>query len=269
MANLTGRTYITPPTVKPSKAGILNAADVRDATHELMGVAYDLDTQVSIATLEGDYFTCAATAAMEDTQGFAFQEGGDPFALYYGVACTTGATEAEFTEKASKSFAAAESFGIERHLWENVFPEDAVDLTPAGGPVKPKRALGLLLEWAGQRYLGTPLIHAGKLLSVYLAGEALLDPDSDEAATVGGAILVNGAGYFGKNVGVVAGDDDPEQIADNEAWMYVTGSIVILRGAEETRVVTEYSTNQRVAIAGRVYVPVVEQIVARIRVVVE
>ena len=259
-----GRTYVQPPTLTPAEGGIFQAAEVVDVSgHELMGVAYDSEGTYNLETVDADLATCI-TAALAEPEGFSLVESEDPFEVNAAVKCfASGGSEQEYLDEAERRITASSQREVEQWLWEVIFPAKAVDITPGGTAVKAKLGLGLLQEYAGKVYNFVPTLHFGKLTGTFLASADLVKFDEDEAAVQGGAQAVNGAGYFSKAGpgGVAAGP--------GEAWLYMTGQIVLRQSEISTYVATEHEKNQRVAYGLRTYLATIDGFVAAIKITLE
>lgn len=195
----TGNTRVEAPAFVPAKGGILDVVEVVTATpHELMGVQYESEACESVNHVALNANSCIESVAKE-FDGISFQSG-SPFHIYAGVTCSLFMESIDpFAAKAAVRLERGASRAIEERLWTNEFPVRAVDLTPGGVAVSPKRGLALLEEYAGSNYLGVPIIHAGRQVATYIAGETLLKTDLDEAGLVGGSGFVNGTGYVSKS----------------------------------------------------------------------
>lgn len=260
MAGMTvGARYVEAPTITRTSGGILDRAQVIDIVggdlNELMGVMYESDSCWPVRLVTLDVNSCVSTAAKTfDAFGF---ETGTPFHIYAGVDCSVLA--GNFEAKATTRLELGETRAVEKQLWENTFRTEAVNITPAGGAVSPKVALGLLEEFAGASYAGVPTLHVGKRGAVFLASENLLKLDAAEPVTVGGSIVVPGSGYtslIGPG-GVVA--------TATEVWVYMTGHIVLRRGPITTIPAIDQYTNSSIVLAERTYVPTVDCFTVAIR----
>lgn len=254
----TGNTRVEAPAFVPAKGGILDVVEVVTATpHELMGVEYESEACEAVNHVLLDVNSCIESAN-KDFDGIGFEQGA-PFHIYAGVECSLFMESIEpFASKAAVRLDRGASRAIEERLWTNEFPDRAVDLTPGGVAVSPKRGLAILEEYAGSNYLGVPIVHAGRQVATYIAGETLLTHDLGEASVAGGAGFVNGAGYTSKTgpAAVVA--------TANQAWMYATGHIVIRRSAVTIAQAVGPASNDMIALAEQTIVPTIDCFVAAI-----
>jgi hypothetical protein len=259
------------PTVEPAPGGLLRAFPPVDFTNPIMGrfgSYYESENCGEIVNSLEDAAEqlCGPTAEKEFDEGRGDLVFSDIHTVYAGKTCNLvgGFVQNDAQRLAERKLELTSSIALERHLWSAVFAERAEDLTPAGGAVKPKRGLAILEEYAGERYGVVPVVHGGRQVSVYLAGETLLNDDADQAAATGGALYVNGGGYSSKvgPGGVVAGP--------NEAWLYITGWITISRGelVSPGTVITP-KKNLGYVLAERTYNTTVECLVGAIRVTLE
>lgn len=123
----------------------------------------------------------------------------------------------------------------------------AEDLTPVPGtPLAAVDGLGLLEEWAADRYSGRPVIHMSRRTGVVLGAQNAVERQGNRLETDLGSIVVPGPGYTAASQGTV----DGTTAGAGERWMWVTGAIVIrrspvevhdplLRKTQESQVVTE------------------------------
>lgn len=260
-----GVTHVAAPTPKPVEGGIFDAAQVVPlGAHEAMGVVYEQIAAAPPLEISEDSATCISAAAPSDNyQGFTFVEGDPAFYIYAGVICNAfQSTDEEYAAKAGERLDAFKHLAVERHLWTNQLPEAAIDLHPEGA-VKPKVGLGLLEEYAGVTYPFVPTVHFGRRVAVFLAGEDVLSYNAGDAALVGGAQISNGAGYVSRTGpgGIAA--------AEGEAWMYVTGQVVLREGELTSIPANDPKTNTRIALAVRPYVATIDGFAAAIRITLE
>lgn len=264
MADLTtGSTYVDAPTLEQTPNGIFSAAEVKKFAdkHEAMGVIYESEACAPGALLPLDLVTCFETSAME-TEGFAFTDG-LPFYIYAGTSCNLFGGYDRAERAALRRLNAGAERLVERNIWELIFPgSDTVDITPAGGAVSPKIALGLLEEYAGAHYDSIATVHFGRRLGVELASANLIKTDTSKTIS-GGSKFVNGSGYTSL--------DGPGQVTagDGEVWMYVTGQIVLRHGDPTTFEAQAPQTNDLIAFAQDTYVPTIDCFTAAIRVSLE
>jgi hypothetical protein len=248
-----GRTFVQPPTLTPTEGGIFQAAEVLPVgVHELMGVYYAAQSTHQLESVNADLATCIE-AALAEPEGFNFVESEEPIVVNTAVKCwLSGGTEQEYLDEAGRRVDESSQHSVERWLWEKVFPAKAIDITPEGGAVKPKAGLGIALERVARDYNFVPTVHFGIRLGVSLVGGELVKFDSGEASAVGGAKAVNGGGYFSKTGpgGKVAGA--------NEAWLYVTGQIVLRESDVSTYVADDLKHNTRIAYGLREYIPTID-----------
>lgn len=265
MAVLTGTTEVPTPTFTPAKGGILDVVEPTSASGPVFfGVQYETEGGAlgTLATL--DPAECFALADLEPDDGRTY-ESGLPFVVARAITCrTVGGDMSHAEERAERALELSEGMLVEKHLWENVFPQRAVDLTPALGAVTPKNGVGILLEYAGLNYTGMPMIHFGRRLGVFLTG--------DDTVKNGDLLAVNGRGYTSKLGPFIDADANPatpetQSVAGvDEVWMYVTGAVHLWRDVISTHMTTNYTNNEYLVIADRTYVATVETFIAGIRV---
>jgi len=149
---------------------------------------------------------------------------GDKFTLYRGIETSLLMQSGVGEPEVLRAFTASAGYGIEQHL-QKLMNDEAVDITPTPGtPVTNiKAAVGLLEQYAADRYAGLPLLHGNKL-AVELIPE-LRDRDG-KLFTVNGTPIANGAGYGPEGPGDLTADPA-------EAWLYITGQINIWQESVE------------------------------------
>lgn len=111
--------------------------------------------------------------------------------------------------------------------------KDAIDVTPAGGPVKVRYGQALLEEALGEASLGSVgTIHAPRLIASVLEAD-----DNDGTLTTAlGNYVVAGTGY-------TKSGPDGTLAPEGRAWMYATGPVTVHLG---TVTVTPEKVNQAV-----------------------
>lgn len=149
---------------------------------------------------------------------------GDKFTLYRGIETSLLMQSGVGDPEVLRAFHASAGYGIEQHV-QTLMNTEATDITPVPGtPVTNiKAAVGLLEQYAADRYAGLPLLHGNKL-AVELIPE--LRVEGDKLFTVNGTPVANGAGY---------GPDGPGSLTADptEAWLYITGQINIWQESVE------------------------------------
>lgn len=255
------RTYTEAPPLLPPRGGLLDAAFIKDVGAGdplLRGFIYE-----SHATdVTADDVTFTSVSAISDatfaTDGdLVFTTSLNPFTIsseiHLGLLDETYAGTVQ--ERAQARFALAEGIKVETEIWTGALSTaGSTTLLRSGTALKPSRAIGLLAEWIGTRYAGVPHFHAGRRVSNEIAASQLtvLPDDGTKAAQVkGGGVLVNGAGYIDK-----AGPTGATAATADQAWLYVTGNPVLVRGPVIlTPTAPDYAHNLDRAFAIRTYVP--------------
>lgn len=181
---------------------------------------------------------------------------GGPFSVYRGIDLSQ--FERDMAEgNVRDAFGAGESWAVERAIQETVFNTRAVDITPTAGTAvtNRKQALGLLEQYAADRYSGLPLIHSNRF------GTNILDPEVDPETwalnTKQGTPVANGGGYGPTGPG---GAIAPA----GTAWAYVSGQVNIWKGDVFVAPANDLYSNRMIALAEATYVPTVETFVAAI-----
>lgn len=225
---------VSGPTCTPAKFGLFSVAEVedRDFGHWLDGSYHD---QLSCDDLLVVSKFCEPHFKGESAAGVTHPEA-DPFTVVAGYQCSTGGdTLAVAWDRAEQRLIQGEQRSVELTFWTgsdtNSNPirqslgqnADVVDLTPGTGTVSITTGVALLENWAGQNMACQPIIHAARGIATYLRERNLLLRDgdvmrmdaTDSRVAVGGGYLVGGP----------AGST----MAAGEGWLYITGSIKILR----------------------------------------
>lgn len=118
-------------------------------------------------------------------------------------------------------FAAGEPLFVEGRVQELLLNPQAVDITPASGPVtNAKAALGLLEQWIAERYLYQPTL-SGNLLAA-----ELIQPGVPYVTETMHGVQVASAAGFG------TGGPGGTEAAAGQAWLYISGQINIWTGGK-------------------------------------
>lgn len=232
-------------------------------TDSLRGYSVTVTVTVEDAEVSGP-FTADAAFSKVITAGIDLITG-DPFNLYTLFQCTpVGRTDLE--QRAASALRLGEQRALERTLGERMAANTgAVDLTPAATALHPVEGLGLLEKWAAQNYGGVPVIHtprdAGTVLTA--AGAVVRSSNGARLETVQGGYVASGGGYHS----LVGPDGTPA--GDGEAWLYVTGAVVVRRApsAEATPLTmarAPQATNDAMVLAERAYVVTWECVTAAV-----
>jgi hypothetical protein len=256
MSMITGaRAWVDLPTPEPLGGGVVSVARVIDTSgHELMGVEGQSD---ACATVEEWAEWCTTTPV-----GRKLFDGpweyvtGDPFVVYAGVSCDLQRLD-EAETRARARLDMAESRAVDLHVDAQLAADaDVVDL---GGPFPLREAIGVAEAFAATVYGGKPTLLVPRV--VIPCGSFTQFESSP------GGILTTVAGSLAAPLTTAI----TVPYVSAPATMYVTGSIVLLRGP-----VNSFSVPQQVleggdfapmrALAERVYVPVFDCLVAKVEV---
>lgn len=206
---------------------------------------------------------CGPSSAEKDFAGLGYTYGWR-FVNYGGLKCSlVGLDLGEAESRVSAAFEAGESTGIEREFMRTAFatgpdnPDDpgnptwaqAVDITPAGGAVKPSLGIALLESFIASQYVGQPLLHLPRTVASLVASVGGLSLDGNVLHTKLGSVIAAGAGYEFPNLG-----PDGTPSTGTERWLYATGQVGIQKGDIGTRVVTDPVNNMGYVLAERPYV---------------
>jgi len=107
---------------------------------------------------------------------------------------------------------------------------EAVDLTPAAGPVNIAQGVAALEGCLAEQYGGVGTLHvpAGAAALLGCCGLVTEDQATGTLRTLAGNCTVIGAGYSAQNTGPGNIPAEP-----GTAWLYITGPVVIRRGPVE------------------------------------
>lgn len=152
------------------------------------------------------------------------------------------------------AFEAKEGEGVSTGLFETVFA-DAVDITPAAS-VPPGVALGMLEGYGRLDYAGEPIIHMGPGVVSQLAVNGAIALVDGKLQTALGTPVAVSAGYESKTSGKL----------DAEQWAYVTGAVVLARGAVTLINELDRTTNDIVVLYERLYVAGIDCLIGKVKV---
>jgi hypothetical protein len=235
------RKYVEAIPGAPLPHGILGApcADVRDVTdeHELLGVEW---LALGCCPVLSWTDPCMDESPGEESPGDAPRkefcrpetEHATPITLYAGAECSTiGWSYAEARQHAEATLALGEQSGLEAAFWRSKLAADAVDVTPAAGPVSVAQGVAALEGCLAGSYGGVGTLHAPAGVAALLGccDLAREDPGTGGLRTLAGHCVVIGAGYAAENTGPGGTPADP-----GTAWLYITGPLVIRRGPAVT-----------------------------------
>lgn len=162
---------------------------------------------------------------------------GAPFIVTSGVFCYAPTFDAE--DAARAQLARGEQYRTENHFWfQQTTRPDLVDL---GGQPSAACALGVLEAHAAGHYGGAPVLHVPVRLMPTLVAEQLVVRSGDLMLTPWGTRVVVGAGYPG----------GPDAV---EVDLLITGEVGLWRTEVIANADFDPRTNQRLAIAERLYV---------------
>lgn len=251
-------TYPVAPEVTPREGTLLDAATVKDGIGWLDGT----DLWESFAAMQfGQSANFCAPNTKDLDNNSADWVSGFRFAAYGGVTCKAVGMDMSAQEASIREvFERGESTAVERALMQTRFRhdaggrwDDAIDITPAGGAVKPGIGVGLLEGKFASLYTGAPTIHMPIVVASMLLG---LD-----GATLEGGIIRS---KLGSKIAAGAGYDYPNtspggvNSAEMERWVYATGGVVVLRGPAEVRQTFEQLNNDVIVLGERAYVVAVD-----------
>ncbi|MEV6565871.1 cupin [Streptomyces kronopolitis] len=234
------RKYVQAIGGTPLPHGILNTpcTDVRDVSdeHELLGVEWlalgccpvqswsdpCLDDESPGDVSPGDGPGPLKEFCRPET------EHAEPITLYAGAECSAiGWTYAEARMHAKVTLDLGEQHGLEAAFWRSKLTADAIDLTPAEGPLTMAQGVAALEGCLAEAYGGVGTLHVPASAAALLGccDLAREDPATGGLTTLAGNCVVIGAGYSAANTGPGNTLADPGTV-----WLYITGPLVIRRG---------------------------------------
>lgn len=198
-----------------------------------------------------------------DGQGLVL---GDPFVVYHLLSCRMPGGGVQMgAERARRALMGGEGRAVERVTGEYLAAHpDAVDITPTPGTALAiVDALALLEKWSAANYGGTAVIHAPRDVALVGYSERAIERQGTRLETGLGTRVAAGAGYDN----LVGPGESPEVAGTDEAWLYVTGQVVVRRSnAIEVGPVMGVTprNNSFLALAERPYVVTTECIVGAV-----
>lgn len=191
------------------------------------GHGYVATTTVTVteATATGPFDADVAFSKVESSG--IDQVEGDPFNLYHLFRCTPVGRD-DLEARARTALSLGEQRATERVV-ASLLPLDdnAVDLTPTPGTaVHPVDGVALLEGYAAANYGGVPVIHTPRAMGTRLGALNVMSRQGSRLETTQGALVASGGGYADLVGPGAAGPADA-----GEAWLYVTGQVVVRRGA--------------------------------------
>lgn len=159
-------------------------------------------------------------------------EHASPITVYAGAECSTlGWTYEEARAHAEATLALGEQHALEAAFWRTKLAAEAVDLTPAAGPLSIAQGVAVLEGCLAESYGGVGTLHvpAGAAALLGCCNLVREDPATGSLRTLAGNCAVIGAGYSAINTGPGNLPAEP-----GTAWLYITGPLVIRRGPADT-----------------------------------
>ncbi|MFC8882981.1 cupin [Streptomyces cinereoruber] len=252
----------------PLPHGILRAActNVEDVTkariHELNGVEW---MALGCCPVQDWPDPCLEESPGDESPGAPRQkefcrptvEHAAPITVYAGAECSAlGWSFAEARAHAEASLALGEQMALEKAFWRTKLAMEAVDLTPAAGPVSVAQGVAALEGCLAESYGGTGTLHVPVGAAALLGCCDVLskNPETGGLETLVGNCAVLGAGYSALNTGPGNIPAEP-----GTAWLYITGPLFIRRGPADTVPTSSgpsinYRTNDRRVLVERTFV---------------
>lgn len=197
-----------------------------------------------------------------------------PFAIYGEDECNpVGRSTSEAFERARRHLETGRGRAIERAVQfgeagnEPTLVGDSVDITPAGGAVSLRDAIGRAEQYLAENYGGIGVLHMDRRTVAHAMTDGLIFVVGDQLQTVFGTLVAAGGGY---DLAVGPGEDPDESPAVGH-WIYVTGAVYGWRSDVED-VPGTYSgsintgTNTQIVLAEQVFVVAWECVSAAIQV---
>jgi hypothetical protein len=248
------REFIDAPPVTPLGGGVRAVAHVVPTTgHALMGAQFTTDACAEVGEW-AEWCDNSPTGQKVFDGSYEVVEG-DPFAVYAGVDCAFE-TPAEAAARATRRLELNEGRSIDTHVVA-LAEVTAVDL---GGPFSLSEGIGVAEAYAAMVYGGQPTLLIPRLLVPCGCGGNLLTSNLDGSLTT----------CSGSRVANVTTQID-EPVVATTAMLYVTGQITLLQGPVVTIAVPSQPHANGTfaparALAERIYVPLLECLVAKVEV---
>jgi hypothetical protein len=149
-----------------------------------------------------------------------------PHTIYAGAECSAmGWSYDEARQHALASLELGEQRALEAAFWRDTLALNAVDLTPAAGPVNVASGVAALEGCLAESYGGIGVLHVPAGLAAVLGCCNILREYGDGLRTLAGNCAIIGAGYSAQNSGPDGTPAEP-----GSAWVYVSGPVEIRRG---------------------------------------
>lgn len=250
------RTHVLNPSFTPLPYGLLTTLTdaMRETTdlHWQIGVNYDSVCANGGTTYDDCYAvsgTGVAPVGLPPTKAATTaitHRGATPFTVYAEVDCSAPDFWYRANEVVGDALTQSEQWQVERAIWTGlaggqlvVFPHlsanaEIIDsngitlqtstTTVSGGALGPfdvVEALGVIESELANCYDGVGVIHVPRVLLPAFASEGLIKKDGSIYRTVGGNIIVFGAGYTGSSPSGV--------VPPSSVWIYATGAMFVYR----------------------------------------
>lgn len=242
------------PTLTPSRFGLLSAAELVswDDPHLHNGVEFQ-PNPVGEAGFEATDCVNVPADPRDIPDGVPTATTG-PVIVYGGFTCrTVGITDTILNQYARARLAAGEVAGVESKVWDQIGAEATILSPTAVGLID---AVGLIEEWFGARYGGTPTIHAARRLGAWAGAKALATREASKLVTTLGSVW-----SFGHYAGGAPASFEPADPEDPvpALWLIATGQVQVRRSDVTVLGGTMQSalhrtTNTVTAVAHRTYV---------------
>ncbi|MEC3994998.1 cupin [Actinacidiphila sp. DG2A-62] len=208
--------------------GCATIEDVTD-THEMLGVEWlalgccPVQDWVDPCTTDSDE-SPGAPAVKEFCRPHV--EHAVPHTIYAGTECSAmGWSYEEARQHVLASLELGEQQAVEAAFWRDTLAPNAIDLTPADGPVNVASGIAALEGCLAETYGGVGTLHVPAGLAAVLGCcNILRETPAGGLRTLAGNCAVIGAGYSAMNSG-----PDGMPAAPGSAWVYISGPVEIRR----------------------------------------
>lgn len=276
-----GVDYPAAPVLEPMEGGLLTVAGVREVDNiGWLGTGENL--YQSYGQMDFGFaptFPCnpQATSGTKDLAQTSQWVSGFRFGAYGGTQCKLvgNADVSAIDAEVLKVFDIGETVAIETAFMATRLAvaagenapggvkkwTDPVDITPAGGAVKPKVGIAMLEGWMARRYQGQPTIHLPTIITALVMGLDGVALEEKVLRTKLGSAVVNGAGYDEPNTG-----PDGSANSAGERWIYATGPVLIDRSRVVLHGALDQASNDYFRLAERAYIGSADGPTAAVRV---
>ncbi|MEU9576302.1 cupin [Streptomyces chilikensis] len=208
-------------------SGCFDVQEIPDSRlHELLGIEW---LSLGCCPTQVWHDPCATDppgAPVEKTFCRPTVERADPIHVYAGAECSTiGWSYAEARREALLSLELGQQRAIEEGFWRDTLAPNAVDLTPAEGPVPLVQGVAALEGALAETYGGRGVLHVPAGAAALLGCCQVAHREGDCLETLAGNQVTISAGASALNTGPDGLPAEP-----GSAWLAITGPVQVRLG---------------------------------------